>query len=359
MKILADATLPKLTELFPSPFNLTLYSTQDELADLLRSQDILLCRSTLQVSAELLANSQIQCVATASSGIDHIDSDYLKKHGIYLFDAKGCNARAVADYVVATLALLFQNQLIFGNKAGVIGVGKVGEQVVTRLQAAGFEVICYDPIKAMPDPHHQYCSFSELTTCDVLCIHANLHETPPYPSANLITSDFLSKLKSKSVIINAARGGIVNEAALLATDFPITYCTDVYQNEPEINPDVVDFATLCTPHIAGHSIEAKNAAVQRISQQLHHHYGLSMTMMQSFPKIAPVILPPQHNNPSSWIDDILSIYNPLKDTQTLKTAINKKQAYLKQRKEHKNRHDFNCYESSQQDLGKRKLLGFY
>lgn len=345
MKILADATLPNISALFRDPFRLTLYNTQNDVADLIAGHDILACRSTLNVSAKLLANSAIQCVATASSGIDHIDSDYLMKHGIVLFDAKGSNARAVADYVVATLAFLNCNRRIIGNKAGVIGVGEIGTRVVARLQAAGFDVICFDPFKAKLDKHYHVCSLSELTSCDLLCVHANLHHTEPYPSVNLLATDFLKQLKSGTTIINTSRGGIVNEKELLDITKPLTYCTDVYAGEPAINAKIVDFSTLCTPHIAGLSIEAKNNAVLQIRQQIYRHYGLCPP-----PPMLPIAEPgPLLPLEDSWHASILRIYNPLADTLILKKASDKKLAFLTQRQAH-SRHDFSFYNRTHVNL---------
>ncbi len=352
MKILADASLPTISRLFGEPFLLTPYTSQHEVATLLPKHDILICRSTLKVTASLLANSPIQCVATASSGIDHIDSDYLKEHKIALFDAKGCNAAAVADYVVATLAYLHSKTKIAGKKAGVIGVGEVGTRVVARLRAAGFDVLCFDPIREKKDALFPYCSLADLTACDVLCVHANLHHTTPYPSANLLDSDFLSELKPGTVIINAARGGIVNEHDLLHLTTPITYCTDVYSEEPDINPKVVNFATLCTPHIAGHTIEAKNTAVIKISQQIHNYYGLSMPAITIPLQEKTTLTPDEH-----WQNIVLSLYNPLEETQQLKSATDKKTTFLSQRHAHQTRHDFAFYDTTQLNRQIKALFG--
>lgn len=341
MKILADRALPNLKRFFTSPFSLTHYTTDKEVPDLLPNHDILLCRSTLKVTAALLANSSIQCVATASSGTDHIDRAYLKQHKIALFDAKGCNAVAVADYVTATLAYLYRNHLVTGQKAGIIGVGQVGQQVMTRLKALGFDVIYFDPQRQAVDTDYPYCTVSALTQCDVLCVHPNLHSTEPYPSVNLIDSDFLNQLKAGMVIINAARGGIVDEQALLKTIKPITYCTDVYQDEPNVNPAIIEFSTLCTPHIAGHTIEAKNNAVMKISQQIHQHYGLSQPQPSNSNLTNQLTLSASNN----WINHILSLYNPLSDTLMLKSAPDKKLAFLNQRDAHTTRHDFSFYDS--------------
>lgn len=353
IKILADASLPELSAFFPAPFTLTLYQTQQELHDLLPFHDILLCRSTLRINEELLANSSIQSVATASSGTDHIDHEYLRQHNITLFDAKGSNARAVADYVVSTLAAHPPS----GNLAGVIGVGEVGSRVVERLQAANFNVICFDPFKAQQDTQHHYVTLAELAACDLICLHANLHESAPFPSKHLLNTDFLMQLKSGVTIINASRGGIIDEEALLKTETTITYCTDVYCNEPSIDPRIIDFATICTPHIAGHTIEAKLAAIIQVSQQLHQYYGLTTTTIQAG-------LPYKGGDPSrkttsqkTWQEHVLNIYNPMADTLKLKAAMDKQAAFLTQRKAHQHRHDFNCYGINEQDQQCKILLG--
>ena len=353
MKILADASLPHLSTWFAPAFHITRYHSQDEVIDLLPAHDILLCRSTLKVTAELLANTAIQCVATASSGIDHIDADYLSEQGITLVDAKGCNARAVADYVVATLALCLREKRVFGKTAGVIGVGEVGSRVVKRLQAAGFHVICFDPLRRARDSDYHFCSLEALASCDLVCIHANLHDTPPYPSVNLLGAAFLRSLKPGTVIINAARGGIVNEVDLLQLATPLTYCTDVYANEPAINPLIVDYAMLCTPHIAGHSLEAKQDAIIQISEKLHHHYGFLQPSVNKRRSTKGLVLSPH----DSWQDCILSLYNPLMETLALKKAPDKQRAFLSLRKAHLTTHNFNVYDARHLPKQTSELLG--
>lgn len=353
MKILADATLPHLNDLFADFFTLTTYSNDQQLTSMLRDYDILICRSTLKVSAALLKHTSIQCVATASSGIDHIDSNYLNQHGIRLLDAKGCNAIAVADYVIATIALLHQEKQIVGGKAGVIGVGAVGSQVAIRLSALGYEVICYDPYKALIDQTTAYCDWQELITCDLLCLHANLHDNLPYPSRNLLNKKFLAQLKPYTILINAARGGIINEAALVNNQTPLIYCTDVYCNEPQINGQIINFAKICTPHIAGHSIEAKIAAITQISQQLHAYYQVAMPLTAQRAVSGPSLLPMPH-----WQENILALYNPRTETDFLKIATNKKDAFLSLRQAHRTRHNFSYYEMGQLSRYTKSLLGY-
>lgn len=320
IKILADASLLGLRAHYQLPFELTYYQNKQELIKLLPTHDCLVCRSTLSVDEAILRNTSIQVVATASSGTDHIDAAYLRQHHITLFDAKGSNADAVADYVMLTINSLTQLNIPFGKKAGIIGVGEVGSRVVERLQANHWQVLCYDPIKAQAQKDFDTCTLEAITECDIICLHPNLHNTHPFPSLKLVNKAFLAQLKPGIVIINAARGEIVDEEALLTTNTPIIYCTDVYCNEPSINPNIVALATIATPHIAGHTIEAKFEAVNILSQKIHAYYELP------FQTTNPIKCP--------LVCTDISTYDPLMDTQVLKTAEDKQLAFLTQRKAH-------------------------
>lgn len=351
MNILADASLPGLKEAFPSPFHLTCYTHHGEIPHLLNNQDILLCRANLLVNESLLAHHCLRYVATASSGSDNLDHYYLQQRQITALDAKGCNAISVADYVISCLAFLDERNLIKGKKVGIIGLGHVGSTLYPRLKAADFKLSCYDPLKALNQPTFSTCTLAALYECDVLCIHAELHDKPPYPSRGFINEDFLQKLKPTCVIINASRGGIVNEEALLNHQF--VYCTDVYHNEPQIKRELIDYATLCTPHIAGHSLEAKFAAVALISRTLHEHLHLPVP-----PCLVPQP-PKKHINQAheTWQTLALALYNPFHETQLLKQASNLELSFLELRKQHCNRHDFNTYLNDSIPLKIKKIIG--
>lgn len=339
MKILADASLPGLIEAFPPPFELDTYHDLDELKLKLAGKDILLCRSTLKVNESLLAGTGVRYVATASSGIDHIDQACLKAQGIELISAKGSNAVAVADYVLACLAWLQKHQAFEGKTAAVIGVGEVGSRVSEQLKARGFEVLHYDPPKAQREQAFKSCDLEAIRQCDLICIHAELHDEQSHPSRNLFNEKVLSSLKDKTVIINASRGGIVNEKALLDSKKSFVYCVDVYYDEPAINPAIVDYATLCTPHIAGHSLEAKYEAVNQISRYFHQTLGLN------YPEFAYPELTDQQAAPSypTWQDLILSHYDPSIETKALKQASDLKAEFLTLRKAHQKRHNFDVF----------------
>lgn len=349
--ILADASLPILTAAFPAPFQITTYDSPQQIPELLPGQSILLCRSTLPInSGSFPKTEQLEIIATASSGIDHIDTHFLTNQQIRLFDAKGSNADAVADYVMASLAYLRIHCAFEGKTAGIIGVGAVGSQVGQRLQKLGLRVIYYDPVRAISDTSFQSDSLEALQACDLICIHANLHDTLPYPSRYLISDEFLQQMVPKSVIINAARGNIVDERAIIEKLFSassanastIKYCTDVYCNEPSINSKIIQLSTLCTPHIAGHSIEAKLRAITMLSQKIHPYYRLQPPALINQPvsNTSSTKINLSSSTPD-WEQHILDFYNPLQETFILKQTLsdNISEVFLRLRRQHQFRHE--------------------
>lgn len=336
LKILADHTLP-LLELFNAPFTLTRYSDTASLKKNLDTHEILLCRSTLPVNASLLDGTSIRCVATASSGVDHIDTTYLRERDISCFDAKGCNAHAVADYVSSTVSWLLKYQYIKHKQAGVMGMGHVGRKVSERLHDFGFAVHHYDPPRSQTEPSFQSCTLQELQTCHLICLHANLHDQAPFATRKMINQTFLNHLAPQAILVNAARGDLVDEQALLSSS--IRYCTDVYLNEPEVSPSIIDYATLCTPHIAGHTIEAKKNAVIDLAKQLYAHFK------QPLPEQIRTLKPIEHprDKHQTLANQWLKHYDPSQETLALKAAQNKTQAFLTLRRAHNVRHDVNFF----------------
>src|SRR3990167_8047701 len=259
--LLADRDLPELASAFPSPFKITRYQNIKELQEALPYNNILLCRSTLKVDAALFQGNQVEWVLTASSGRCHIDELYLKAKNTKILDAKGSNANAVVDYVSFCLAAL--NAPI--KDIGIIGYGEVGSRLYKKLLLLGYtNIITYDPFKKSPNAR----DLDSIFNCDLVCIHPNLHKDEPYPSYKLVNALLIQKRKPHQIILNAARGNVVDEEALLKYHQGI-YITDVYANEPNINPLIINHATIATPHIAGHTIEAKIDSVRLLSIKLH------------------------------------------------------------------------------------------
>lgn len=306
MRILADASLPELKIAFPAPFKMSTYHDDASLKRALNQHNILLCRSTLMVDVNLLQHHILDYLLTASSGRDHIHEADLGQTTI--FDAKGANASAVADYVLSSFAYLKQHHHFEPKTIGIIGFGYVGKRVYAAFQRMGYQSLVFDPIEKPGKT-----TLNDIAKCDLVCIHANLHKPEPYPSYHLIDAAFLKQRTAQQAIINAARGDIVDEDALLKYHQGL-YCTDVYSHEPNVHLAVLKHAVLCTPHIAGHTIEARSDIVRLLSQKLHEAYHLPAPTFPPHPRFPAAI----HLN---WERTVLAHYNPLPETQALKSGV--------------------------------------
>jgi erythronate-4-phosphate dehydrogenase len=348
MKIIADDTIPILPSYFPPPFVLEQVPIDKIAMAIKKKADVLLCRSTLRVNAQLIQNTSIKIIATATSGVDHIDQCFLQDNKIQLIDAKGCNANAVADYIIAILASLKFNAN--NTKAGVIGLGHVGTIVSQRLNALKMEVLENDPPKAIEDQQFKSHDLSTLYDCDLITLHTPLTFNGNHSTYHLIDKAFITKLKVGSIIINAARGGIVDEKAIIEHGSHLHYCADVFKQEPFINYSLIQRAAVTTPHIAGHSIEAKKLAPILLSKKIHKHCQLPQPPL-SYPFSNQAIALP---NKIDWQQLILSLYSPSQESQALKAAQNSlelKQTFQKLRSAHTFRHGFDTFKLSRIQSG--------
>lgn len=252
----------------------TLYSWQSLQPDMLTDTDYLVVRSTTTVDDALLRQAEkLKFVTTATAGTNHLDKASLEAAGISWNSAGGCNSVAVAEYVVS--AMLRADEAGYVDLAsatvGIVGAGHVGSALASRLACLGISYqLCDPPLEDAGDPR-EFCQISDILKCDVISLHVPLITSGDYPTVNLVNTAMLSKLTDKQLLINACRGEVVDETALLArlaqSDAP-RFVTDVYWEEPEINMAVADAAWLATPHIAGHSVEGKIRGTQMVYAQL-------------------------------------------------------------------------------------------
>lgn len=276
MKIIADENLA-FTDYFFAEFGeishkagrtLTAHDVQDA--------DALLVRSVTQVNAELLQDSQIKFVGSATIGTDHLDIQTLDAHHIAWSNAAGCNAQAVAEYVITAL-LHVKPDLLHANQdftLGVIGLGNVGSRLVKMAKLLGWQVIGYDPFVQLDDVE-QVDFDSLLKRANAISIHVPLTKTGTHPTYHLIDAKAFDKMAADTILINSARGPVVAEADLVA-DIQTTgrkVVLDVFEHEPEIRAEVLDLITLVTPHIAGYSLEGKARGTQMIYEAFCQTFG--------------------------------------------------------------------------------------
>lgn len=262
-------------------------------AEAVRDADVLVVRTRTQVNEALLRGSKVQLVCTATIGFDHIDTAYCDAQGIAWISCPGCNAQAVCDYIEEVLTThysllpLGQGSWV-GLCIGIVGVGHVGSLVAQMAERLGMTVLLNDPPKGIG------VSLETIAReCDVITFHTPLTHTGDYPTYHLCDASFLAQCKPNALIINAARGGVVDEQVLLASGRE--YVLDTWEDEPHIDLDVLRHARLASMHIAGYSMMGKRNATQMCLDAIAHALGY-----------APIVLPTSFSAPGDSAQGWLS-----------------------------------------------------
>ena len=274
-KVVIDSAIWVTPSLSALPIELvSIQGTQIVPADL-KDANALLTRTVTRVDANLLQDSPIAFVGTASAGTDHIDRRYLSERGIKLANAAGCNAGAVADYV---LDAIYQCQrlesLISGATVGLVGYGAVGRYLAARLSKLGGKVKVYDPYVESTDAESYeadvtLCALPEVLACSIVSLHAALHDDQPHPSAQMIDNTAVGYISPDALFINAGRGGLVTEEALhRLSDKGVTLVLDTWPDEPSVSQALLSRAAFATPHIAGYTRTAKSNATDFLIEPL-------------------------------------------------------------------------------------------
>ena len=263
-------------------------------ASAVREADVLVIRTRTQVNEALLSGSRVRLVCTATIGFDHIDTAYCDAHGIQWMSCPGCNAQAVCDYIEQAIDESKSSNLqIFQSSntptIGVVGVGHVGSLVAKMAERKGFKVLLNDPPKRIG------ISLDKIAkNCDIITFHVPL----VCPTRHLCDKTFLSHCKPGALIINAARGGVVDEQALLHSGHP--FILDTWENEPNLNKEVLQSAFRASMHIAGYSVQGKRNATQMCLNSIANLFQLPPIDISAYPYEGKTAEP---NNPH-WLEDI-------------------------------------------------------
>ena len=262
MKILADENMPYVREAFAALGEVQTYRPREVCAHDLRDVEVLLVRSVTKVTPELLDGTAVRFVGTATIGTDHIDVAYLEQHGIAFASAPGCNADSVGEWMTAALLWLAKRRgwRLADRTLGVVGVGNVGGRVVRRARALGLRVIENDPPLARRTGDPRFVPLEAVLDADVVTLHVPLERGGPDPTWHLADAEFLRRMKTGSVLINASRGPVVDGADLAHAldDGTIAGAVlDVWEGEPRIDLDLLRRVELATSHIAGYSFDGR------------------------------------------------------------------------------------------------------
>jgi erythronate-4-phosphate dehydrogenase len=291
MRILVDADVPAAEACFGGLGDVVRRPGREIDADALRDVDALVVRSITRVDEALLARAaRLRFVGTCTIGTDHIDRDTLAARGIAFASAPGCNAEAVVDYVLGSLATVGERQgwRLAERRVGVVGAGNVGGRLLGRLAAMGVDCLACDPPRVEAEsveaegvagqPLPGFVGLDALIDqCDVLCLHTPLVREGPHATHHLLGAEAIAEVAPGTLLLNAGRGDCVDGAALrqrLAGQGDISAVLDVWEHEPGIDPALRDLAELATPHIAGHSLDGKRRGTHLIYRALCRELGL-------------------------------------------------------------------------------------
>lgn len=229
---------------------------------ILRDADALLCRSITKVNQSLLENTAVKFVGTATIGVDHLDIGWLEKSSINWSNAAGCNAAAVAQYVLSAISFwcLNNHKEINQLTVGIVGAGNVGTELSLCLKQLGINYqLCDPPLKQQGD-QRSMVEFNNILKCDVITLHVPLTCLGEYQTHFLIDNAELNQLSQQQLLINASRGAVINNQSLsnhLKQENSVNAVIDVFENEPNISQQMLSKCLLGTPHIAGHTLEGK------------------------------------------------------------------------------------------------------
>ncbi len=317
MKVIIEKNIPFIKGCLEHLADVSYLAADEITPEAMKDADALITRTRTRCDAALLEGSRCRFIATATIGTDHIDLDYCRRKGITVANAPGCNAPAVAQYVFASLFSLpgFPADPA-GMTIGIVGVGHVGSIVERWARQLGFRTLLCDPPRSEREGADGFCAYADiLRESDIITFHTPLSRDGKYPTYHIFDSRAGEALGRRPIIVNAARGSVVDNAALvkmLDEDKVAAAVIDCWENEPAISPELLEKAAIATPHIAGYSREGKIRATRMALDAFCRYFNLPPVKMDE--EVAPGAADIVTRR------SILDSYHPLADTAALKQS---------------------------------------
>jgi erythronate-4-phosphate dehydrogenase len=280
MKVICDSDIPFLKGAL-EPYCEVIYSRGSDISrEMVKEADALVVRTRTKCDASLLEGSNVRFIATATIGYDHIDTAWCESHGIRWTNAPGCNSWSVQQYIGSILVTMArQFGFSFREKTlGVVGVGNVGSKVARLAALLGFRVLLCDPPRARREGSGSFVSIDEIISrSDIITLHVPLIRDGEDATFHMFDSSRLAKMNQNQILINSSRGEVVDGAALknaLAQKKILAASLDVWENEPQIDPELLSLLFTGTPHIAGYSVDGKATGTTMSVQALGKFFDL-------------------------------------------------------------------------------------
>lgn len=282
MKIVADDKIPFLKGAL-EPYAEVEYLPGKEINnEILKNADGLLIRTRTKCNENLLSGTNIRFIGTATIGFDHIDTQFCDKNGITWTNAPGCNSSSVQQYIAAALLKISgDNKFNLNEKTlGIIGVGNVGSKVEKLARALGMRVLLNDPPRARKEGRKDFCELNTvLSDSDILTLHVPLNETGEDKTYHLFDDNSFKKIRKGAWFINSSRGEVADASAfktILKSGKLAGAVIDVWENEPDIDKELMNLCTITTPHIAGYSTDGKANGTAMVVNSLSKYFDLPL-----------------------------------------------------------------------------------
>lgn len=276
MKFIIDDKIPYIKGAL-EPFGEVIYLPGAKTTtDIVKDADALVTRTRTKCNEDLLSGSTVKFIATATIGFDHIDTNYCAEAGIKWTNAPGCNSKSVEQYIASTLFVLSEKHKfeLKGKTIGVVGVGQVGSKVARFCELIGMNVLLNDPPRERKEGAGKFVSIEEIQQkADIITLHVPLNMAGEDATYHLANEQFFNQLPNKPFVINSCRGEVVDSQAAksaLNQNKINGLILDCWENEPDIDLDLLAACDIATPHIAGYSKDGKangtSMSIQAISR---------------------------------------------------------------------------------------------
>lgn len=367
MKIVVDKNIPFLKGIIEAYGDVVYLAGNEFTKEAIKDADTLIVRTVTHFGKEILENSKVKLICSATIGYDHIDTDYCDQHGIVWRNAPGCNSGSVQQYVASVLITLSQksNFRYQGKTIGIVGVGNVGKKVAAICELMGMRVLLNDPPRQKQEGGNQFVDLKTIQEeSDIITFHTPLSKSGEYPTYHLANKDFFNGLKKNPIIINSARGAIIDTSAIkeaLSDKVIAGAVIDCWENEPNIDLEYMHMVDIATPHIAGYSADGKANATKMSLASLAEFWGLSKEPINSVivPNVEDPLIDYNKIDGNKLENIILKTYSPEGDYQRLLASP---ETFNSQRGNYPLRREYSAYSvknvSNEEDAEKLKKLGF-
>lgn len=355
MKLVVDENISFAEEAFCSFGEIIMLNGRKIDNKILTDADVLIVRSITNVNEDLLKNTNVKFVGTATIGTDHIDLDYLEENKIAFTSAAGCNSYAVTEYVFCAVSnIISQKKIKKENPSfGIVGFGNIGTKIARYAKAMGLEIFISDPPLERAGHQQKFYPLEKVLQTDIVTFHVPLNMDGEDKTYHLLDEEKLKIVKPGTILINSSRGPVVDNNALLKRlkkENDIFTTLDVWENEPDFNPELLQNIIFGTPHIAGYSLEGKVNGTKMVYDALCNFLGVTPIWKPVLPTVVNnVIKLEKEQNQFEILYSIFEkVYSIKEDDLLLRNSLNmsaeqKKIYFDKLRKDYKYRRELNNY----------------